>query len=206
LSDQLSSQLVPTLVIEQVGESDSAELVEVIVVKEHMASCKGTITSSSTNLLDVVLNTSGQVKVNNRLNITLIDSHGERDSADEYSGSVFNKVILDESPLLVCLSCMVRSSGDALLVEVGSDLLTGTSLSSKDKDRGDLLESITPEESHQGTGLILITCNRELQIDSRHVELGDQMLRVLDVEELADMSLGRYCGSSSKSENTSAFA
>jgi hypothetical protein len=81
--------------------------------------------------------------VDNRLNVTLIDSHREGDSADENTGSVLNEILLDEGSLLVCLSSVIGCRIDTLLVQIGRYLFTRTSGSSEDKDRRDLLEGIT---------------------------------------------------------------
>lgn len=137
-----------------------------------MASGQSAITPCSTDLLDVVFNTSRQVVVNDRLDITLVDSHGESDGTDENSGPVFDEVPLDEGPLFVSLAGVVGSGRDALLVQATGDLFTGASLSGKDKDRREPLVSVAPEEGHESISLGFITCNGQLEVDPSHVQLG----------------------------------
>lgn len=96
-----------TLVIQDVTQCDPSELIEVIVVQEHVTPGQGSISSGSTNLLDIVLNRSRHVVVDNRLDIALVNSHTERDGAAENSDSILDELFLGVGSLLVCLSRMI---------------------------------------------------------------------------------------------------
>jgi hypothetical protein len=89
LSDQFASESVGTLVVHQIAKSDSSQLIEIVVVQEHVASGEGAVTTSSTNFLNVILNTAGHVEVNDSGNITLIDSHRKSDRTYKDTSSVF---------------------------------------------------------------------------------------------------------------------
>jgi len=97
---------------------------------------KVAISTSSSDLLDIVLNRAGNIVVNNRLDVTLVDTHGESNSADKDASSVLYKVLLNNGPLRVEETSVICSSFDTILVQELGKLLGRSSLSGKDKDRG----------------------------------------------------------------------
>jgi len=97
---------------------------------------KVAISTSSSDLLDIVLNRAGNIVVNNRLDVTLVDTHGESNSADKDASSVLYKVLLNNGPLRVEETSVICSSFDTILVQELCKLLGRSSLSGKDKDRG----------------------------------------------------------------------
>ena len=117
-----------TLLIKQVLERDLTQLIKVSVRKEHMATSKFSITTRTTNFLHIVLNRSWHIKMDHRLNITLIDTHTKCYGTAEYSDLVVDKLLLCEATLLVSLSSVVRSCSDAILVEVAGYMICCASL------------------------------------------------------------------------------
>ena len=75
-----------------------------------MASCQSAITTGTPDLLDIILNSSWHIKVNDRLDITLIDTHREGNRAAKHTSLVLDELPLDEVALLISLTCVVGSS------------------------------------------------------------------------------------------------
>ena len=72
-----------------------------------MATCEGAITTSSANLLHIVLDGSWHIVVDDRLNVTLVDTHRESDRTAQDSDLVGNELLLGVIPLLVSLSSVI---------------------------------------------------------------------------------------------------
>jgi len=87
------------------------------------------------------------------------------------------------------------------LIQVLCDLLGSAPLRGKDKDRGNLLERLCLEKSHQCLCLLVIARDGQLQIQAREVRLRDKVGRVLDVEYIADVFLGCLCSCCSKADD-----
>lgn len=81
-----------------------------------MASRKGAVTPGSADLLHVVLNASRKVVVNNTLDISLVDTHRERNRAAEDLHLVVAELFLNIGSLVLALAGMVSSRRDSLLV------------------------------------------------------------------------------------------
>lgn len=80
--------------------------------------------------------------MDDRLNIGLVDTHGESDSAAEDSDLITYELLLDIGPLLISLAGVVSCSLDPVGTQVGSDLLGGPPSCRKQQDRGQWLERV----------------------------------------------------------------
>ena len=88
-------------------QGNPSQLVKVVVVEEHVASGELAVTTGAANLLNIVLNAARHVVVNDGLDVGLVDTHAEGDSAAEYSNSVADELFLGEGALFVRLSRVV---------------------------------------------------------------------------------------------------
>ena len=105
-----------------------------------MAASQLAISACSTDFLHIVLNTAGHVKVNDTLDVALINTHTESDSAAEAADLVVNELLLDVRPLLVGLTSMIRRRFYTLLVQHLGYLVSGSPLSRKDEYRVNVFE------------------------------------------------------------------
>lgn len=64
--------------------------------------------------------------MNNALDVLLVDSHREGNCTTEDSDLVAAELFLYITALVFSLACMVASSSDALLVQICSDLVSGS--------------------------------------------------------------------------------
>lgn len=122
------------LVVQKVAQSDSSELIKVVIAQEHVATGQSSIPTSSSNFLDIVLNTSRQIVMDDRLNVTFVNAHTESDSAAQDPSSVLNKVFLSLCSLFVGLTGMIRRCYEAILIQKLCNLISSASLSSEEED------------------------------------------------------------------------
>ena len=115
--DDLVRELQGALVIQQIAQSYPTQLVEVLVAEEHVAARKLAVSASSTDLLDVVLERARYVVVDDRLDVTLVNSHAERDGAAQDPRSVGYEVGLDLGSLVIGLASVIRACFEAVLVQ-----------------------------------------------------------------------------------------
>ena len=94
LEDDSARQHDGVLRIEQVRQRDAAKLVIVLVIQEHVAPSQFAVATGPTNLLDVVLKTSGHVEMNDRLDVRFVDAHREGNRAHKTPD-----LVVDEVPL-----------------------------------------------------------------------------------------------------------
>jgi len=74
-----------------------------------MASRESSVTSGSTDLLHVVFDATRKVVVNYTLNVSLVNTHRERNRAAQDLHLVVAELLLDIGPLVLALSGMVGS-------------------------------------------------------------------------------------------------
>lgn len=67
--------------------------------------------------------------MNHALNVPLVDTHRERNCAAKDFNLVVAKLFLDEDSLVIGLASMIRSCSNSLLIQKGSDLVCGGTLS-----------------------------------------------------------------------------
>ena len=108
-----------------------------------MTSCQLAITTCSSNLLHIVLNTSWQVEVNHRGDVTDVNSHRESNSATEHSNLLRLELLYGVSTLLIRLLSVVGASWDSILIQEVCQSVIGSSLSSVDQYRVHVLVSIS---------------------------------------------------------------
>jgi hypothetical protein len=106
-----------TLVVQQIAKSDTSELIEISIIEKHVAPRKFAITTSSSNFLNIVLDASWQVIMDNRLNITLVYSHTESNGATKDTSFVLNEVFLNLSTVFIFFSGVIRSCGKPVLIQ-----------------------------------------------------------------------------------------
>lgn len=93
-----------------------------------MASSKCAVTTRTPNLLDVILDGSWHIEMNDGLNVTLVDSHGESNCAAQNTRLILDELLLDVISLLISLTCVVRCRRDTVLIEIPSNLIGCPSL------------------------------------------------------------------------------
>ena len=106
------------------------------------------IAACSADLLDVVLDGTWHVVVDDRLDVALVDAHGEGDRAAEHPRLVFDELLLDEDSLLVCLTCMVGGSCDSIRAQKGRDSISSTSCRCEQENRTEVPIRVRFEEGH----------------------------------------------------------
>jgi hypothetical protein len=74
-----------------------------------MAPCECSITTSSTYLLNVVFDTSRKVVMDYTLDISLVDTHGECNSAAKYFYLVAAELLLNVASLILAFASVVGS-------------------------------------------------------------------------------------------------
>ena len=117
LANDTVGQAEATLSIQQVLQCNLAQIIEVVVVKEQMAASQIAITASSADFLNVVLNSSRHIVVDDRLNIALVNAHRKGDCAAQDTSPIVDELLLDEVALLICLASVIRGCRDAVLVQ-----------------------------------------------------------------------------------------
>ena len=141
-NNDLVRQLQCIIMIKKVAENKAAYQEEILIVKEHVAACKFTISAGSANLLHIIFNRLGHIVVNHRLYIGLVYAHAECNGADEDPYLVGNEHLLDRITLLVGLARMVRRRIHAVLGQHRGQLVAGSFMCREDKDGVQLLEGV----------------------------------------------------------------
>ena len=125
-----------------------------------MASSQLPVSTCPADFLHVVLDALGQVIVDDRLDVALVDTHGEGDGAAEDADVVGTELLLDVGALLIGLTGVIGSGRDTLCVEKASDLLRSAALCGEQKDRGQSLICVRPQQSHQSLVLGFVASYR----------------------------------------------
>ena len=191
------------LIIEQVAESYSPELVKVIVVEEHMAPSKCTISSSSSNLLHIVFNRPWHIVVDNWLNVTFINSHTECNRATQHSCPILDELFLDMWSCIIRLSSVVRSRLYSILVEKLRKLVCCSPLGCEDQDWSEILETGRSEQMQECMSLFAISCDWQLQVQSREIWLRNNVVGIWDVKNWTNLLLSCTSSGSSQTNNSS---
>lgn len=143
LHNDLIGQLESIVVVKEVSKDQPPDQEEILVVEEHVTPSQLTVTPSSADLLDIVLDTLRHVVVNNRLDIAFVDAHTESDGADKAPNLVLNEKPLNDLPLLVCLTSMIALRVDPILGKNAGQEIAGALVSCVNEDAVEFLETVT---------------------------------------------------------------
>lgn len=111
--------------------------------------------------------------------------------------------LLDGLSLLISLSRMIGASIHAVLVQDLCEQVTSPLMGGKDEDAVQLFEGVRAEKLKHGPLFLLVSGDGKLQVQTRQVRLGDDVLWVHNIEAVANRLLGRSCCSSCESEDDS---
>lgn len=160
------------------------------------------ISSCTTDLLNIILNRPRQIKVDNRLDVGLINSHAKCDCAAKYAYLVQCELLLSVSTLLVRLTSMVCLCFDTVRWQKLSYLFSCPSLRRKKKDWVDRLVRFWTEQSHEWPCFVFISSDWKLKIDAGKVCLRHKMFRVLNFKNVANLLLTCFCGCCSETKHS----
>lgn len=166
LDDYLVGQQEATLIVEEGAHHDPPELVEIRVGEEHVASRELPISPSSADFLNIVLDGPRQIVVNDRLDVALVDAHAESDGAAEDGDLVVDELLLNLRSLLVRLASVIASCLYSILLEKLSQLIGCSSLGSEDEDACEATEGGRPQQLDEGSRLLIVTRDRQLEIQT----------------------------------------
>ena len=136
--------------------------------------------------------------MNDRLDIALVNTHGESDGTAKNSGSIGDELLLDVGPRIICLTCVVRGWLDAILGEELRKLVCGSSLSGEDQDWLEVAEAWRSQELEKSCCFFVVSRNGELQVKPWKIRLSHNTLRIINFKDFTDLLLSSLCCSSCK--------